>query len=195
MKTGNLVVTKRLPAGRIGANAASLCPASPAETCFEMDLLGLSIIRDFLQGSRVDRMNPRAVRQPNCQPWRPGGHLVPNFLPGHASPPASQSWLWGGGKKTSDLFQFLLPQMNHCLPKKIIVYRDGVSDSQLDTVLKYEIPQMQKCFDTFENYQPSMVVVVVQKQISTNFYTLTAEQFASPPPGTVVDHTITSSEW
>ncbi|XP_029891600.1 piwi-like protein 2 isoform X2 [Aquila chrysaetos chrysaetos] len=86
-------------------------------------------------------------------------------------------------------------EMNHCLPKKIVVYRDGVSDSQLNTVLKYEIPQMQKCFDTFENYQPSMVVMVVQKQISTNFYTLTAEQFTSPPPGTVIDHTVTSSDW
>ncbi|KAM6191329.1 piwi-like protein 2 [Sarcoramphus papa] len=86
-------------------------------------------------------------------------------------------------------------EMNHCLPKKIVVYRDGVSDSQLDTVLKYEIPQMQKCFDTFENYQPSMVVMVVQKQMSTNFYTLTAEQFTSPPPGTVIDHTVTSSDW
>ncbi|XP_074664275.1 piwi-like protein 2 [Strix aluco] len=86
-------------------------------------------------------------------------------------------------------------EMNHCLPQKIAVYRDGVSDSQLNTVLKYEIPQMQKCFDAFENYQPSMVVMVVQKQISTNFYTLTAEQFASPPPGTVIDHTVTSSDW
>ncbi|KFW06672.1 Piwi-like 2 [Fulmarus glacialis] len=99
------------------------------------------------------------------------------------------------GMQGGDLFQFLLFQMNHCLPKKIVVYRDGVSDSQLDTVLKYEIPQMQKCFDTFENYQPSMVVMVVQKQISTNFYTLTAEQLASPPPGTVIDHTVTSSDW
>ncbi|XP_010147022.1 PREDICTED: piwi-like protein 2, partial [Eurypyga helias] len=86
-------------------------------------------------------------------------------------------------------------EMNHCLPRKIVVYRDGVSDSQLDTVLKYEIPQLQKCFDTFDNYQPSMVVVVVQKQISTNFYTLTPEQLASTPPGTVIDHTITSSQW
>lgn len=87
------------------------------------------------------------------------------------------------------------PQMNHCLPKKIVVYRDGVSDGQLDTVVKYEIPQLQKCFDTFENYQPSMVVVVVQKQISTNFYTDTSERLACPPAGTVIDHTITSTEW
>ncbi|XP_065507718.1 piwi-like protein 2 [Caloenas nicobarica] len=86
-------------------------------------------------------------------------------------------------------------EMNHCLPKKVVVYRDGVSDSQLDTVLKYEIPQMQKCFETFENYQPRMAVLVVQKQVSTNFYALVAEQFVAPPPGTVIDHTVTSSEW
>ncbi|KAI6073607.1 Piwi-like protein 2 [Aix galericulata] len=86
-------------------------------------------------------------------------------------------------------------EMNHCLPKKIVVYRDGVSDGQLDTVVKYEIPQLQKCFDTFENYQPSVVVVVVQKQISTNFYTDTAERLACPPAGTVIDHTITSTDW
>lgn len=85
--------------------------------------------------------------------------------------------------------------MNHFLPQKIMVYRDGVSDSQLNTVVKYEIPQMQKCFDTFENYQPGMVVMVVQKHISTNFYTCVSEQLTSPPPGTVIDHTITSSDW
>ncbi|XP_067168369.1 piwi-like protein 2 [Apteryx mantelli] len=86
-------------------------------------------------------------------------------------------------------------EVNHCLPKKIVIYRDGVSDAQLDTVVKYEIPQLQKCFDTFADYKPSMVVVVVQKQISTNFYSTVAENLVSPPPGTVIDHTVTSSEW
>jgi len=85
--------------------------------------------------------------------------------------------------------------MNHCLPKKIVVYRDGVSDSQLDTVLRYEIPQLQKCFDTFENYSPSMAVLVVQKQMGTNFYTVSSEQHSAAPPGTVVDHSITSTQW
>uniref|UniRef100_A0A8C4V6K4 Piwi-like protein 2 n=1 Tax=Falco tinnunculus TaxID=100819 RepID=A0A8C4V6K4_FALTI len=98
-------------------------------------------------------------------------------------------------QEIADSLQLCLASMNHCLPKKIVIYRDGVSDSQLDTVLKYEIPQMQKCFKTFENYQPSMVVVVVQKQISTNFYTMEEEQFVSPPPGTVIDHTVTSLDW
>ncbi|XP_066193197.1 piwi-like protein 2 [Sylvia atricapilla] len=84
-------------------------------------------------------------------------------------------------------------ELNHTLPMKIVVYRDGVSDPQLDTVLKYEVPQLQKSFQTFQNYQPSLVVVVVQKQMSTNFYCLTGEELVSPPLGTVIDHSVTSS--
>uniref|UniRef100_A0A8C5UP71 Piwi-like protein 2 n=1 Tax=Microcebus murinus TaxID=30608 RepID=A0A8C5UP71_MICMU len=86
-------------------------------------------------------------------------------------------------------------EVNHCLPEKIVVYRDGVSDGQLKTVANYEIPQLQKCFEAFENYQPKMVVFVVQKKISTNLYLATTEHFVTPSPGTVVDHTITSCEW
>uniref|UniRef100_A0A8C3U815 Piwi like RNA-mediated gene silencing 2 n=1 Tax=Catharus ustulatus TaxID=91951 RepID=A0A8C3U815_CATUS len=86
-------------------------------------------------------------------------------------------------------------ELNHSLPMKIVVYRDGVSDPQLDTVLKYEVPQLQKSFHTFQNYQPSLVVVVVQKQLSTNFYCLTGEDLVSPPLGTVIDHGVTSSGW
>ncbi|XP_059957315.1 piwi-like protein 2 isoform X2 [Mesoplodon densirostris] len=86
-------------------------------------------------------------------------------------------------------------EVNHCLPEKIVVYRDGVSDGQLKTVASYEIPQLQKCFEAFENYHPKMVVFVVQKKISTNMYLSATEHFVTPSPGTVVDHTITSCEW
>uniref|UniRef100_A0A8C6DI49 Piwi-like protein 2 n=1 Tax=Moschus moschiferus TaxID=68415 RepID=A0A8C6DI49_MOSMO len=86
-------------------------------------------------------------------------------------------------------------EVNHCLPDKIVVYRDGVSDGQLKTVASYEIPQLQKCFEAFENYHPKMVVFVVQKKISTNLYLAATENFETPSPGTVVDHTITSCEW
>ncbi|XP_071435063.1 piwi-like protein 2 [Pithys albifrons albifrons] len=86
-------------------------------------------------------------------------------------------------------------KLNHTLPLKIVVYRDGVSDSQLDTVLKYEVPQIQKSFSTFQNYQPSLVVLVVQKQLGTNFYSLMGKEFTSAPPGVVLDHTITSTDW
>ncbi|XP_042332400.1 piwi-like protein 2 [Sceloporus undulatus] len=86
-------------------------------------------------------------------------------------------------------------EVNHCLPEKIVVYRDGVSDGQLKMVESYEIPQLQKCFEAFENYNPKMVVFVVQKKISTNIYSAATDHFTTPSPGTVVDHVITSRDW
>uniref|UniRef100_A0A8D0LAJ9 Piwi-like protein 2 n=1 Tax=Sphenodon punctatus TaxID=8508 RepID=A0A8D0LAJ9_SPHPU len=86
-------------------------------------------------------------------------------------------------------------EVNHCLPEKIIVYRDGVSDGQLKTVADYEIPQLQKSFEAFENYQTKITFFVVQKRISTNLYSASSGHFVSPSPGTVVDHTVTSREW
>ncbi|XP_075714984.1 piwi-like protein 2 isoform X2 [Rhinoderma darwinii] len=86
-------------------------------------------------------------------------------------------------------------EVNHVLPEKIVVYRDGVSDGQLDVVQNYEIPQLQTCFSTFENYSPRMVVIVVQKRVGTNMYCSRSGEFVTPAPGTVLDHTVTSREW
>ncbi|XP_075457581.1 piwi-like protein 2 isoform X3 [Ascaphus truei] len=86
-------------------------------------------------------------------------------------------------------------EVNHRLPEKIIVYRDGVSDGQLLTVQNYEIPQLQTCFLTFENYSPRIVVIVVQKRISTNMYSSGTGQFVTPAPGTLLDHTVTNCNW
>lgn len=86
-------------------------------------------------------------------------------------------------------------QVNHNLPEKIVVYRDGVSDSQLRMVEQYEIPQLIKCFETFPSYEPKLVFIVVQKRISTTLYSCAANNFGTPPPGTVLDHTLTQRDW
>uniref|UniRef100_A0A669DAM6 Piwi-like protein 2 n=1 Tax=Oreochromis niloticus TaxID=8128 RepID=A0A669DAM6_ORENI len=86
-------------------------------------------------------------------------------------------------------------EVNHNLPEKIVVYRDGVSDGQLKMVEQYEIPQLIKCFETFPSYEPKLVFIVVQKRISTTLYSWAANSFGTPPPGTVVDHTLTQKDW
>ncbi|XP_077325966.1 piwi-like protein 2 isoform X2 [Lithobates pipiens] len=86
-------------------------------------------------------------------------------------------------------------EVNHVLPEKIVVYRDGVSDGQLNTVQSYEIPQLQTCFSAFDNYSPRMAVIVVQKRISTNMYCSSSGEFVTPTPGTIMDHTVTSRDW
>ncbi|XP_003227089.2 piwi-like protein 2 isoform X1 [Anolis carolinensis] len=86
-------------------------------------------------------------------------------------------------------------EVNHFLPEKIVFYRDGVSDSQIKMVENYEVPQLQKCFEAFHNYNPKMVVFVVQKKISVNIYSAATDNFTTPAPGTVIDHMITSRDW
>lgn len=75
-----------------------------------------------------------------------------------------------------------------------MVYRDGVSDGQLKMVEQYEIPQLIKCFETFPSYEPKLVFMVVQKRISTTLYSWAANNFGTPPPGTVLDHTLTQRD-
>ncbi|XP_067459656.1 piwi-like protein 2 [Thunnus thynnus] len=86
-------------------------------------------------------------------------------------------------------------EVNHNLPEKIVVYRDGVSDGQLKMVEQYEIPQLIKCFETFPSYEPKLVFIVVQKRISTTLYSWASNNFGTPPPGTVLDHTLTQKDW
>ncbi|KAF7657525.1 hypothetical protein LDENG_00025830, partial [Lucifuga dentata] len=85
-------------------------------------------------------------------------------------------------------------EVNHNLPDKIVVYRDGVSDGQLKTVELYEIPQLLTCFKTFPDYEPKLVFIVVQKRISTTLYAWSADHFSTPPPGTILDHTLTQRD-
>ncbi|KAG8011711.1 Piwi-like protein 2 [Nibea albiflora] len=86
-------------------------------------------------------------------------------------------------------------KVNHNLPEKIVVYRDGVSDGQLSMVEQYEIPQLIKCFEKFPEYEPKLVFIVVQKRINTTLYSCNANNFGTPPPGTVLDHTLTHKDW
>ncbi|XP_034397580.1 piwi-like protein 2 [Cyclopterus lumpus] len=86
-------------------------------------------------------------------------------------------------------------EVNHNLPEKIVVYRDGVSDGQLKMVEQYEIPQLIKCFKTFPSYEPKLVFIVVQKRINTTLYSCNGNHIGTPPPGTVLDHTLTQKDW
>eukprot|EP00300_Choanocystis_sp_HF-7_P041984 c8759_g1_i2.p1 GENE.c8759_g1_i2~~c8759_g1_i2.p1 ORF type:complete len:770 (+),score=206.00 c8759_g1_i2:29-2311(+) len=74
------------------------------------------------------------------------------------------------------------------LPERIIVYRDGVGQGQLDAVINFEIPQMRQAFG--DSYNPRLAVIVVQKRISTRFFH--PQTHANMPPGLVVDRGIVS---
>ncbi|CAJ1068058.1 piwi-like protein 1 isoform X1 [Xyrichtys novacula] len=87
-------------------------------------------------------------------------------------------------------------KFNNCLPSRIIVYRDGVGDGQLHSVVNYEISQILESIKSMgHDYVPKLSVVVVKKRVSTRLFTKLNGEPANPPPGTIVDTEITRPEW
>ncbi|KAL9247932.1 hypothetical protein vseg_021308 [Gypsophila vaccaria] len=74
-------------------------------------------------------------------------------------------------------------------PEHIIIFRDGVSESQFSQVLNKELDQIvQACKCLEDSWSPKFTLIVAQKNHHTKFF-----QENSPdnvPPGTVIDNTI-----
>lgn len=91
---------------------------------------------------------------------------------------------------------------NNRYPENIVIYRDGVSEGQYDTVINSELPLLKKACegvypanDTKKGL-PRMAIVVVGKRHNTRFYPTNetdADRSFNPPAGTVVDRGITES--
>nr|XP_003227897.2 PREDICTED: piwi-like protein 1 [Anolis carolinensis] len=85
---------------------------------------------------------------------------------------------------------------NQHLPSRIIVYRDGVGDGQLKTLVSYEVPQFLECLKTIgQDYSPKLTVIVVKKRLNNRFFARIDGRLQNPPPGTVVDVEVTRPEW
>uniref|UniRef100_A0A8D1TSY2 Piwi like RNA-mediated gene silencing 4 n=1 Tax=Sus scrofa TaxID=9823 RepID=A0A8D1TSY2_PIG len=85
---------------------------------------------------------------------------------------------------------------NHGLPARIIVYRDGVGDGQLKTLIDYEVPQLlASVTDASSNTSPRLSVIVVRRRCTPRFLTESGRTLENPPLGTVVDLEATRPEW
>ncbi|KAJ8459913.1 hypothetical protein OPV22_032839 [Ensete ventricosum] len=74
-------------------------------------------------------------------------------------------------------------------PAQMIIFRDGVSDSQLMEVLNVELNQIIKVFEHLgDTTMPKFTVIVAQKKHHTRFFI--ADNSDNVPPGTVVDNTV-----
>jgi aubergine-like protein len=83
------------------------------------------------------------------------------------------------------------------LPARIIFYRDGVGDGQIQQIKEYEVEEIKKIFAKMypENQPPQFLFTIVCKRINTRIFSGKARQeYENPPPGTVVDSTITLPE-
>uniref|UniRef100_A0A8C9ACG1 Piwi like RNA-mediated silencing 4 n=1 Tax=Prolemur simus TaxID=1328070 RepID=A0A8C9ACG1_PROSS len=85
---------------------------------------------------------------------------------------------------------------NHDLPARIIVYRDGVGDGQLKTLVEYEVPQLlNSVTEASSNTSSRLSVIVIRKKCMPRFFTEMNRSVQNPPLGTVVDSEATRPEW
>ncbi|KDR77135.1 hypothetical protein GALMADRAFT_66053 [Galerina marginata CBS 339.88] len=87
----------------------------------------------------------------------------------------------------------------NALPQRILVYRDGVSEGQFNTVVDEELPAIRLAcqkFDTAQKpYRPALTIVICGKRHHTRFYPTeeaNADHNGNPRPGTVVDRGVTA---
>ncbi|OMP10379.1 Argonaute/Dicer protein, PAZ [Corchorus olitorius] len=74
-------------------------------------------------------------------------------------------------------------------PKQIIVFRDGVSESQFNQVLNIELEQIVKAYQHMgEEDVPKFTVIIAQKNHHTKLFQANGPE--NVPPGTVVDSKI-----
>ena len=61
--------------------------------------------------------------------------------------------------------------MNHCLPRRIVIYRDGTGDGDIIMVRQYEVEALSAAFASFDStYKPCFTVIVCQKRIHTRIF-------------------------
>nr|GMD40226.1 protein argonaute 4A-like [Ipomoea batatas] len=74
-------------------------------------------------------------------------------------------------------------------PDQIIIFRDGVSESQFNQVLNIELEQIiEACKFLDENWSPKFTMIVAQKNHHTKFFQSNSPE--NVPPGTVIDNGI-----
>lgn len=110
----------------------------------------------------------------------------------------------------ADLETLLVSRLNHWrkinrnLPENIIVYRDGVSEGQYNTVIDKELPLLQSACkkiypaDQTKKGLPRLAIIIVGKRHNTRFYPTSEENSNrdNPIPGTVVDRGVSEArDW
>lgn len=91
--------------------------------------------------------------------------------------------------------------VNGFVPQRIIVYRDGVGDGQLEVVLNTEIAQFESGIKLYlrdaqnDGPAPSISYIIVQKRINAKMSLRMGSRSVNPQPGSFIDHTITHPDY
>jgi len=87
-------------------------------------------------------------------------------------------------------------KVNGIYPAQLVIYRDGVSSTQLEAVYQQEINSIYQAFSQCQipkNQFPRILFVVVQKRVVARF--INKMNYQTVPPGTVIAETVVSNQF
>lgn len=79
-------------------------------------------------------------------------------------------------------------------PEKIVFYRDGVGEGQIQYVKDKEVDPLLLKLKSIYQADPMLAYIIVNKRTNTRMFKKAGSSFANPKPGTVVDRQITLPE-
>ena len=89
---------------------------------------------------------------------------------------------------------------NDCLPKTVIIYRQGGNEKQTEKIIRNELPKILSLFngnekdDLYKNEKPKLTVFTVNKKTDLKFFEQTNNGYKNIPMGTVIDKDVISPE-
>jgi aubergine-like protein len=88
-------------------------------------------------------------------------------------------------------------KINSKLPSRVIIYRDGVGDGQVQHVFTIEVQEVRRAIKKIPGGDTiKLIFIIVSKRINTKFFAKLSGNgpLLNPPPGTVVDTVVTRPE-
>jgi len=84
---------------------------------------------------------------------------------------------------------------NGAFPERIIFYRDGVGEGQVEGVCKAEISQIKQALSTLGLGETTKLIYInTSKKVNTRIFGGDIGRFQNPMPGTVIDGEITDKD-
>jgi len=87
-------------------------------------------------------------------------------------------------------------ELNGNLPSRVIIYRDGVGEGQIQYVIDHEVSAILKCMAQagLQEDQIKFTYIIVNKKINTRIMSRVKGSVDNPPSGTIVDDHVTLPE-
>ena len=89
---------------------------------------------------------------------------------------------------------FFVKARERFYPDQVVVFRDGVADSQIQAVKTFEVDAINQVIGSLQGCNTKLVYVIVNKKTNAKLFFDNGRGFINPPFGTVVDSVIIPEE-